>query len=232
MKKSIVISILQLIFVACILATTVISFAWFSANQVVNTKNVVITAATSSDIAVYTPSNDEFTPYKGETGLGYEDPDNPDLIYDMPYRAIKKFYITCKPISTGYAFCVYFSQIFIKLYNGNIIDENNDPLITESFTFRLHLYDALGNIIETYGPDPSGFVVLISEDPEKNGNYLYINQETSFNCGFELIFLDEASYLNWTNKRYTDITEFRYDHYDYMRSIFNISFVAGMNIPT
>lgn len=232
MKKGLVASIIQLLVIGCVLALTVVSFAWFTSNQTVKSTNVILTAAMTSDVAITILPQEDIIPYKGETGLGYVDAENPDLALDIPYSAVLKFDILCDPLSTGYAFCTYFTDFSIVMSNDTVINTTTDPLISEAFTFRLHIYDeATSNITATYGPDESGFVVLTSGTAETNGDYLYVTEKITMHCGFELIFLDETSYLNWLDADYQNITEFRYDDYDYMRAVFSVVFEAGINIP-
>jgi len=225
--------IVQLILVGAVLTLTVVSFAWFVSHTTVYTEAVNVTSEKGSELMIITQP-DDYTPYKGETGQGYVDHNNPDLALDMPYRVMKPFTVVCKPNDkyTNYAFSAYLSLVNVVKSTGDIIDPTNDPLILNAFTFRLHIYDENNVEQAVYKPMPgSKFVVRESDDPEERGQYLTISEEMTLNCGFELIFLDENSYMAWLNKDYTSITEFRYCDYDFMRAVFNASFQVGMDIP-
>jgi uncharacterized protein YcfL len=235
MKKGLALVITQLIVVGAVLALTVVSFAWFTSNTTVNTKNVMITATNSSEVSI-TPEPDDNIPYKGETGLGYNDPSNPDLILDSPYKAEKKFKMVCKPVDNrdAYAFTTYFTQINIKKVDNSVIDITNDPKIMNSFTFRFHIYDENGIRVASYLPESgTNFITLYESNGEygEYGSYLYIAEEISLRCGFEVVFLSEEPYAKWLNEAYSEVEAFKYCDYDFMRAMFNITFTAGMNIP-
>ncbi|HKL73734.1 MAG TPA: hypothetical protein VJ903_02455 [Clostridia bacterium] len=230
MKKSLMLVIIQLVVVGVVLALTVVSFAWFTSNTHVYTSNVTVLSETSSDVSVVLEP-DEYTPYKGETGQGYNDPSHPDLVLDIPYTAIKRFTMTCTPVekSTVYGFCAYYTQISITKTDDQVVDINSDNQILDSFTFRFYIYDENDIVIATYTPEEgTNFIVKVSED-ETNGSYLIIDEPMVFKCGFEVIFLDEDSYKNWLDEKYLDVNAFKYSDYDFMRAMFNITFKVGMN---
>jgi hypothetical protein len=226
--------IIEIIFVGSIIALSFVSFAWFTANKVVETNSVNITAAETSNVSIVTISNEEYTPYKGETGLGYEDDSLPDLAVDIAYTATKTFSIVCSPLQDNYAFYVNLSDAYIELSDGTFVDQTTDSEILNSFTWRFHLYDSdSGVITSTYDPGEDGFITLSSGDITTNGSYLYIPEDITLECDIELIFLDEESYSDWEDKIYENLVEFRYDDYDYMRATFNFIFDVGMDIaPT
>lgn len=233
MKKGLVLVIIQLIVVGAVLALTVVSFAWFTANMEVGSQNVRITSEKSSEVSLVIEP-DDFVPYKGETGQGYNDPSRPDLILDVPYKVIKKFTMTCRPTEkyTDYAFCAYFSSINIEKNDGEVIDITKDTEIMKAFTFRFHVYRENGDELAVYAPEAgSNFVVLTNGETGTIGSYLIIDKEVTLKCGFELVFLDEASYANWLKENYLDVTAFRYCDLEFMRAMFNITFRVGMDIP-
>lgn len=233
MKKGIALVVIQLIVVCAVLALTVISFAWFTSHNTVYTENVTITAADSSEVSI-TPEPDNYVPYKGETGLGYNDPANPEWILDSPYKAEKKFNMVFKPSdnNNAYAFTTYFTQINIKKTDNSIIDITNDADILNCFTFRFHIYNENDERIASYAPErDTNFVVLYQGGDGQFGNYLYVEEETTLRCGFEVVFLSEESYANWLQESYLDVSIFKYCDYSFMRAMFNITFTAGMSIP-
>ncbi|NLL55785.1 MAG: hypothetical protein GX242_01045 [Clostridiales bacterium] len=234
MKKGMVLVIIQFVAVAAVLALTVVSYAWYTSHTVVNTENVTITAAESSEVYLE-PEPDDYVPYKGETGLGYNDPANPDSILDIPYKAEKKFAATFKPvISPGldpYVLSAYFMQINIAKTNGEKIDVGSDAEIMNSFTFRLHVYNDNYERIATFAPEGGDSILLVQTDGilTENGSYFFIEEEMTLKCGFEVIFLSESSYSNWLSGRYSMIEEFRYCDYAFMRAMFHITFTTGMS---
>lgn len=232
MKKGLAVSIVQLAVVAAVLALTIASFAWYTSQSVVNTESVVITAEEAAHVQITMPPED-FEPYTGETGQGYFDPNNPELALDMPYTAIKRFTITFSPVKGSYAVCAYFTNISITKKSGAVVDVENDPPIMESFTFRLHIFDEnTGNIACTLAPKSgtNNLVLTDNGDYGEIGEFLYIDSATTFECGFELIFLNESEYIKWLNEDYENVNAFRYHDYEYMRSTFSVTFLVGMNM--
>lgn len=232
MKKALVLVIIQLVVVGAVLALTVVSFAWFTSNRFVYTEKVTVTSTMSSEIYLVVEP-DDYVPYKGETGQGYNDPLHPELILDVPYSATKKFTMTVTPDSDqGYAFSSYYSEISIKKTNDEVIDITTDDQIMNSFTFRFHIYNENDEIIATYAPEQgTNFIILTSGDQQTNGSYLLITEETTLNCGFEMIFLDEASYAYWLNSNYIEVDAFRYCDISFMRATFMATFQVGLGLP-
>lgn len=232
MKKALALVLIQLVVVGAVLALTVVSFAWFTSNKFVYTEKVTITSAKSSEVSLIIQP-DDFVPYKGETGQGYNDPMRPELILDVPYTATKKFIMTVTPDNNeGYAFCAYFSEISIKKASGEVIDITTDDQILNSFTFRFLVYNDNDEVIATYAPEKgTNFIILTSGDQQTNGSYLLIPEETTLKCGFELVFLDETSYAFWLKSNYLQVDAFRYCDIEFMRAMFTVAFRVGMDIP-
>ena len=239
MKKKLILLGIHLTAVALVLILTMVTLAWYTKNDTADTSETVITAQPIDDIGI-TDIVDNIVQYKGETGLGG---------IDAPYVATKIIEISQESSYPNDAVTCELTNVWIKKANGTEIKSTTEGFanIERFFTHRVKVvYRDENNeyvVKGTFYPNENG--VLVDED----GNPLTYQDENYFNVSgtfkkqctalirLDLIFLDEASYVEYTTNGVTEnVTAFKFSDYEYMGSTFYATFVIGMDegsiIPT
>lgn len=245
MKKKLALLGIHLTVVALVLILTMVTLAWYTKNETVDTSQVVITAEGLDQLgAVDHPDN--IINYKGETGLGnIGDP-------DAPYIATKVISIAQESKYSDDQVLCYLSNIYVKMPNDTIINDQTEGFsnIYDAFTCRVKVVkpetDEDGKVTYTtlgvFSPNEEG--MLMDEDGNpltfQDENYFELSDydlsENSYICStminIELIFLDEEGYSKSASER---TTPFLFSSYDYMGAVFYATFTLGLeqgSIPT